>query len=288
MAKRRKVEIEEGMVECHYCKKTVLESAWRCPSCRKWFREGKIGILGIVLILALVIALVLYLVKPTLLFGEDGETTEKEYNVNLSLDTGPQMHKAGQGGYTEYAIRVTNLANAADTIQFSSEGTSPLVVTFDESIPMAPGDQDITIIKVDVPSVTPLGSYDFRIYATSRSDPVAKDLVDLTVEIVTLSERYVITTDKVQVHYALWLSEGDFWESSYQRGETLLVSVDPENKDDIYIEVIPGFYEGLPGMKRGETKVVVVPPSKGYTNPDAELWGKTLIFQIELVSIDTA
>ncbi|UCD93113.1 MAG: hypothetical protein JSV43_04205, partial [Methanobacteriota archaeon] len=241
MAKRRKVEIEEGMTDCHYCKKTVPESAWRCPHCRRWFREGKIGILGMIAILALVIALVLYLVKPTFLFGGDDDTTVKEYNVDLSLDTGPQIHKAEQGGYTEYAIRVTNLANAADTIELSSPGNPNLVLTYDDSISMTSGDQAVTVIRAEVPSVTPLGSYDFRITATSKSNRAVKDIVDLTVDVVTLSDRYVVSTDKVQVHYILWLSDGEFRESSYARGDTLLVSVDPANQDGTYIGVIPGF-----------------------------------------------
>ncbi|UCD93047.1 MAG: FKBP-type peptidyl-prolyl cis-trans isomerase, partial [Methanobacteriota archaeon] len=82
--------------------------------------------------------------------------------------------------------------------------------------------------------------------------------------------------------------DGEFRESSYARGDTLLVSVDPANQDGTYIGVIPGFSEGLIGMKTGETNVAIVPPSKGYVDPDAPLFGYTLIFQIELVSIDTA
>lgn len=45
-------------------------------------------------------------------------------------------------------------------------------------------------------------------------------------------------------------------------------------------DLIQGFYEGLLGMKLGEEKHIVVPPSKGYTKPGHELEGKTLIFDV--------
>lgn len=284
--------MEEGLVDCFYCKKMVPETAWRCPNCRRFFKEGKIGILGIIIILALVVLLVLYLVQPAFLLGGEEEETEKKYRVDISLDTGPEKHKARQGGYTQYGIRAINLANAADTILFSSEDSSPLALTFDDSIPLASGDQALNVIRVDVPIITPLDSYNFQIYATSKADPTAKDVVNLTVEVVTLSDRYVTPSDKVQCYYLLWLEEGDFQQSNYNPPSPFSIAVDPENADDTYKMVIPGFSEGLLGMRTGETKVTVVPPNKGYTNPDdpntAHLYGKTLVFQIELVSIDTA
>jgi FKBP-type peptidyl-prolyl cis-trans isomerase 2 len=55
-----------------------------------------------------------------------------------------------------------------------------------------------------------------------------------------------------------------------------------------YRSVIPGFKEGVLGLKVDETIVVRIPPDKGYYNDlTHELHGKTLIFEITIVSIDS-
>ncbi len=49
--------------------------------------------------------------------------------------------------------------------------------------------------------------------------------------------------------------------------------------------LIVGFYEGLLGMKVGEDKEIVVTPDKGYTDPEHELYGKTLYFDVYINGI---
>jgi hypothetical protein len=292
MAKRRKVEYDEGTVECFYCGKPVYENSWRCPNCGKWFREGRMSVMGIVAIFVIVIILILYILQPSFVFGDENEETEKRYGILLS-DVNPEWNKAEPGGYTEWGIQVTSLSNVADNFEFTSEAQPELLVTFDkEAIGLTSGKQYLNVLRVDVPTTTPLGIYDFRIYATSKSDSTANDFLDLTVEVVTLSTRTVVQSDKVKCHYTLWLEDGSQQDDSYSRGAPLSVALDSANADSTYITVIPGFSNGLLGMKTGEVKVAVVPPGQGYTNPDdpnsGHLANKTLYFQIELVSIDTA
>lgn len=290
MAKRRKVEYDEDTVECFYCGKPVYDNSWRCPNCGKWFREGRISVLGIIAMFVIVIVLVVYIIQPSFVFGEENGETEKRYGILLKTDPGPNTHRAEPGGYTEWGVQMTSLSTVADTFDFSSVDSSPFLhVTYDsQTIGLTSGKQHINIIRIDVPVTTPLGSYNFRVYATSRADSTASDFLNLTVDVVSLSTRTVGQADKVKCHYILWTSEGDQRDDSYSRGSTLAVAVDPENTDSTYIGVIPGFSLGLLGLKTGETKVEVVPPNMGYSDPSHDLYGLTLYFQIELVSIDTA
>lgn len=49
--------------------------------------------------------------------------------------------------------------------------------------------------------------------------------------------------------------------------------------------VIKGFEEALVGMRLNEEKTVVIPPEKGYRNPEHPLHGETLEFKIRVVDI---
>lgn len=51
------------------------------------------------------------------------------------------------------------------------------------------------------------------------------------------------------------------------------------------IGLIDGFYRGLLGMKIGQSKQIIVPPSEGYTDPDHYLFGETLIFDVFIIKL---
>ncbi len=61
----------------------------------------------------------------------------------------------------------------------------------------------------------------------------------------------------VSVHYRGTLSDGEEFDSSYDRGETLTFQVGGG-------QMIKGFDEGVVGMKVGEKKTVVVYPEQAY------------------------
>jgi hypothetical protein len=289
MAKRRKVEYEEGTVECFYCRKPVYDNSWKCQHCGKWFREGRISVLGIIAIFAIVIVMLVYIFQPSFVFGGEEEETQKRYGILLDRDPGPAAHKAEPGGYTSWVVQMTSLSNVADNFEFSSVGAQGLQVSYDNPIVgLTSGQQFINIIRVDVPINTSPGTINFNVYATSKEDPTASDSLDLMVDVVSFSTRTVVEGDLVQCHYVLYIEEeGILFQNSYaELGDTLKVSMGATSGE--YTSVITGFYEGLLGMKVGEIKTQIVPPNKGYTDPSAPLFGKTLIFQIELARIDTA
>ncbi len=83
---------------------------------------------------------------------------------------------------------------------------------------------------------------------------------------------------EVEVHYVGWLTDGTVFDSSRERNKTATFKL---------TEVVAGWGEGIPGMKPGGVRKLVIAPEKGYRNQEK---GKikpnsTLIFEVELVSI---
>lgn len=81
----------------------------------------------------------------------------------------------------------------------------------------------------------------------------------------------------VTVHYAGWLTDGTEFDSSRKRGETAQFSLNG---------VIRGWTLGIPGMKPGGIRKLVIAPAMGYGDQNK---GKippnsTLIFEVELIS----
>lgn len=87
--------------------------------------------------------------------------------------------------------------------------------------------------------------------------------------------------DRLVVHYEGWLPDGKRFDSSRARHEPLEVTVaaDP---------VIDAWEQGIPGMRVGELRRLVVPPELGYGDegaPGAVPPNTPLVFEIELLGI---
>src|SRR5262249_40199769 len=86
----------------------------------------------------------------------------------------------------------------------------------------------------------------------------------------------------VQVHYTGKLTNGQKFDSSYDRGKPIEFVLGKG-------QVIKGWEEGIAGMKKGEKRHLIIPPQLGYGDrgtpggpipPNA-----TLHFDVELVGI---
>ncbi len=86
--------------------------------------------------------------------------------------------------------------------------------------------------------------------------------------------------DKVSVHYAGTLQEGQEFDNSRQRGEPFEFTVGAG-------QVIKGWDEGLVGMKEGGERILVIPPEKAYGEQGIGPipGGATLVFKIELLEV---
>ncbi len=87
---------------------------------------------------------------------------------------------------------------------------------------------------------------------------------------------------KVKVHYTGWLMDGKKFDSSLDRGEPFSLTIGMKR-------VIPGWEQGLVGMRVGGKRELIIPPELGYGKrgaggvipPDA-----TLKFEVELLAVD--
>jgi peptidylprolyl isomerase len=93
------------------------------------------------------------------------------------------------------------------------------------------------------------------------------------------------TGDNVYVHYTGWLEDGTQFDSSLVTPEVFRFTIGGQS-------VIPGWDQGVPGMKEGGTRRLIIPPELAYGQegagegtipPDA-----TLIFDIQLVEVAAA
>ncbi len=82
---------------------------------------------------------------------------------------------------------------------------------------------------------------------------------------------------KVTVHYTGWLADGTVFDSSKERGQPFGASLKSG--------VIKGWQEGIPGMKPGGVRKLVIAPEKAYgKNANGKIPGNsTLIFEVELL-----
>ncbi|GAA2179111.1 FKBP-type peptidyl-prolyl cis-trans isomerase [Leucobacter tardus] len=82
----------------------------------------------------------------------------------------------------------------------------------------------------------------------------------------------------VEVHYlGVDYESGEEFDSSWSRGETIRFPLR---------SLIEGWQIGIPGMRTGGRRKLIVPPAQAYGNAAGHpLAGKTLIFIIDLVSV---
>lgn len=87
--------------------------------------------------------------------------------------------------------------------------------------------------------------------------------------------------DTVIVHYTGWLPTGQQFDSSRDRGEPFSFPLGAGR-------VIPGWDEGVAGMKEGGRRKLVIPPRLGYGSEgagDLIPAGATLVFDVELLEV---
>ena len=87
---------------------------------------------------------------------------------------------------------------------------------------------------------------------------------------------------KVSVHYTGWLTNGNKFDSSKDRGEAFEFGLGRG-------QVIRGWDEGVQGMKVGGKRKLTIPPELGYGSRGAgEVIppNATLVFEVELVKVN--
>ncbi|MEO6212583.1 MAG: FKBP-type peptidyl-prolyl cis-trans isomerase [Vicinamibacterales bacterium] len=89
--------------------------------------------------------------------------------------------------------------------------------------------------------------------------------------------RHPRPNSKVTVHYTGWTTDGQMFESSVQRGESISFDLDG---------VIPGWTEGVQMMVEGEKRRFWIPEALAYKGAPGSPAGM-LVFDIELIRIES-
>lgn len=88
--------------------------------------------------------------------------------------------------------------------------------------------------------------------------------------------------DTVTVHYTGWLTDGTKFDSSMDSGQPFQFTIGEGR-------VIPGWEEGVPGMKEGGKRKLVIPAAMAYGEPGYPPVippNATLVFEVELIAVN--
>ena len=102
-----------------------------------------------------------------------------------------------------------------------------------------------------------------------------------TEELVVGTGATAVAGNTVTVHYIGMFTNGTKFDSSYDRGQPIQLRLGAG-------QVIPGFEQGIVGMKVGGKRRITIPPSLAYGSagrPPTIPGNSTLVFDVDLVSI---
>lgn len=108
--------------------------------------------------------------------------------------------------------------------------------------------------------------------------PAPQELVIEDIEVGTGAE--ASPGDTVEVHYVgVEFDTGEQFDASWDRGESISFPL---------AGLIRGWQEGIPGMRVGGRRQLVIPPDLAYgpTGSGHRLSGKTLVFVIDLLAVN--
>jgi len=103
--------------------------------------------------------------------------------------------------------------------------------------------------------------------------------VTLIITDVTVGEgAEAVAGGRVEVHYlGVDFENGEEFDSSWDRGESITFPLNG---------LIAGWQEGIPGMKVGGRRQLVIPPALAYGESGGHrLAGRTLVFIIDLLNV---
>jgi FKBP-type peptidyl-prolyl cis-trans isomerase 2 len=214
---------------------------------------------------------------------EDDE--KKTPKTQLSIIGG--SHKVYAGDTTTYLLLVKNNRDENDTFSLSTSSVPSgwdvnlNITSFNVSKKSSFG----IFVVVESAANSKTGEHKIKITAESITFDIKKSLTIKT-KVISQSGEKVIIGDKVSVKYFGYLSEFKVFDTSIsdigedkaiqktssfapnKAYEPLQVQVSAEDPDDQdpYISTVEGFWEGLVGMRVGQSRTIHVPPDKGYAN----------------------
>lgn len=150
------------------------------------------------------------------------------------------------------------------------------------SNPYGNGGKVATTITNPSPSPSPsvqTGGDSFKAGANQRSTELSDGL--RYIDLKTGTGAVAQPGDSVSVQYTGWLSSGKVFDSSWSRGQPFTFTIGKT-------AVIKGWSEGIPGMRVGGKRKLIIPPSLGYGSsgqPPTIPANATLTFEVTVVKV---
>jgi hypothetical protein len=198
-----------------------------------------------------------------------------EYDRKRSGGTGAQA-RGGEGNRRLIIGATAGVALAAAL-------AAAIVIVF-----IVTGDDDGELILAPTPTVGPTATTNPNITPGPETPPAVGSVFVTTdtglqvadIQVGTGAE--VIEGVPVTVHYTGWLEDGTKFDSSLDRGQPFSVTLGQTPP-----QVIPGWEEGLLGMKVGGKRRLVIPPELAYGDAGQGSIppGATLTFDIEVLEV---
>ena len=220
------------------------------------------------------------------------------YGVSLEIVTkkggdgnhkpyGYSIHKVDPSVGTQYILLLKNTGSGADSFVLSSDAPSGWNVDFqgENEVKDIPRNEWMyKIVTIRVSSSVSETSRNIALTATSKSDSTIYATVTTKNTVVTHPPGTADLDDHpAKVDYNLVYYGGGKEEN--QNGWYFNQGSEFEAKDN---SVIVGFEEAIKGMMEGQTKVVEVPPEKGYgANDEKHVGGRSLVFEITMLDINS-
>lgn len=212
---------------------------------------------------------------------------EPSKTPKLDISLVGKSHKIFAGDTTTYAVVIDNNRDENDTVTLSiTDFPSGWYVTINQTrFNLTQRTSFGVFVVVTAKENAKTGDHKIKIRAQSEMFESKKSLT-ITTKVISDSGERVIEGDKVSVDYLGYLETDVVFDTSLEkiakeeairkrpqftvRGvyDTLQVYVgseDPDTKDD-YIGTVEGFWEGIVGMKVGQSRTVTFHPEKGYGN----------------------
>ncbi len=214
-----------------------------------------------------------------------GGEEEKPKEKPIKLEFVGESHKIYAGNSTTYLFVVKNDRDENDTVTLSiASKPSGWVVTLNQTEFNLSRRGFLGIfVLVNASKDSKEGDHKVKIEALSNFDG-SKNSLTITTKVIKEDGEKVVEGDKVEVDYFGYLVDYKIFDTSIQDiglniaitktsdfspgkvYEPLKVHVGPEDPDtsDSYINTVEGFWEGTVGMKVGQSRTVILPPSKAY------------------------
>lgn len=179
---------------------------------------------------------------------------------------------AGCGGSTASSASSSAAASSAPTAASSAAGSGPASPA---TTATGPVEQGPTVTANGVTVSGPKGQAPTITVTKGEPVPTAEVKKD-----VYLGDGKVMKPGGSGTfqYSGVLFSDGSAFDSSWQRGEPISFSLN---------QVIPGWQQGIPGMKEGGRRLLIVPPALAYgsSNIPGIPPNSTLVFVVDLVKV---